>query len=84
MHPVAIRPHILQRLIARRGKARWFDSLDRKKTALRPRSIYSAAIFGPWVSQSFGSFTLTRQWVKKVTGNYFSSMWWVAVFENKR
>ena len=34
MHPVAIRPHILQRLIARRGKARWFDSLDRKKTAL--------------------------------------------------
>ena len=34
MHPVAIRPHILQRLIARRGKAHWFDSLDRKKTAL--------------------------------------------------
>ena len=29
-----IRPHIVERLIARRGRLRWFDALDPKKTAL--------------------------------------------------
>jgi ureidoacrylate peracid hydrolase len=29
-----IRPHILERVIARRGRLRWFDRLDARKTAL--------------------------------------------------
>ena len=29
-----IRPHIVERVIARRGRLRWFDRLDPKKTAL--------------------------------------------------
>lgn len=29
-----IRPHIIERVIARRGRARWFDALDPRKTAL--------------------------------------------------
>ena len=34
MHKVAIRPHIIERVLARRGKLRWFDSLDPARTAL--------------------------------------------------
>lgn len=34
MHTSTIRPHILQRLKARRGKSHWFDTLDAKSTAL--------------------------------------------------
>jgi ureidoacrylate peracid hydrolase len=29
-----IRPHIIERVIARRGRLRWFDALDPRKTAL--------------------------------------------------
>jgi ureidoacrylate peracid hydrolase len=34
MHKVSIRPHIVDRVMARRGKLHWFDSLDPKRTAL--------------------------------------------------
>ena len=34
MHNVKIRPHIIERVTARRGKSSWFESLDRKRTAL--------------------------------------------------
>jgi ureidoacrylate peracid hydrolase len=34
MHAVAIRQEILDRVLARRGKVHWFESLDRTKTAL--------------------------------------------------
>jgi ureidoacrylate peracid hydrolase len=34
MHIVSIRPEIVERVIARRGKLHWFDTLDPKKTAL--------------------------------------------------
>jgi ureidoacrylate peracid hydrolase len=34
MHNVSIRPHIVDRVLARRGKFHWFDSLDAKRTAL--------------------------------------------------
>ncbi len=34
MHTVGIRPHIVDRVIARRGKLHWFDSIDPKRTAL--------------------------------------------------
>ncbi len=34
MHPVAIRPEILERVLARRGRLHLHDSLDPKKTAL--------------------------------------------------
>lgn len=34
MHNVSIRPHILERVLERRGKYHWFDSLDRHRTAL--------------------------------------------------
>jgi len=34
MHKVGIRPHIADRVIARRGKLHWFDKLDPKRTAL--------------------------------------------------
>jgi ureidoacrylate peracid hydrolase len=34
MHPVSIRPEILQRVLARRGRAHWFDRLDPARTAL--------------------------------------------------
>jgi ureidoacrylate peracid hydrolase len=34
MHPVSIRPEILQRVLARRGRAQWFDRLDPARTAL--------------------------------------------------
>lgn len=34
MHPVSIRPHIVERVLARRGKLRWFETLDPARTAL--------------------------------------------------
>lgn len=34
MHNVAIRPHIVERCLARRGKLRWFETLDPARTAL--------------------------------------------------
>ena len=34
MHKVSIRPHIIARVVARRGKLRWFAALDPKSTAL--------------------------------------------------
>jgi ureidoacrylate peracid hydrolase len=34
MHSVGIRSHIIDRVTARRGRVHWFDSLDRRKTAL--------------------------------------------------
>lgn len=34
MHKVSIRPHIVDRVMARRGRLHWFDSLDPKRTAL--------------------------------------------------
>lgn len=34
MHNVNIRPHIVERVVTRRGKFHWFDSLDPKRTAL--------------------------------------------------
>jgi len=34
MHDVNIRPHIINRVVARRGKLHWFDSLDPQRTAL--------------------------------------------------
>ena len=34
MHDIAIRPHIVDRVIARRGKLHWFDALDPRRTAL--------------------------------------------------
>lgn len=34
MHHVQIRPHITQRVLARRGKFHWFDQLDPRRTAL--------------------------------------------------
>jgi ureidoacrylate peracid hydrolase len=34
MHKVSIRPHIVERVVARRGKLRWFETLDRASTAL--------------------------------------------------
>jgi ureidoacrylate peracid hydrolase len=34
MQTVSIRPEIVERVIARRGKLHWFDTLDPKKTAL--------------------------------------------------
>jgi ureidoacrylate peracid hydrolase len=34
MHPVSVRPEILQRVLARRGRAQWFDRLDPARTAL--------------------------------------------------
>ncbi len=34
MHPVSIRPEIIARVIARRGRAHWFDRLDPARTAL--------------------------------------------------
>lgn len=33
MSPV-VRPHIIERVVARRGKAHWFDSFDAKRSAL--------------------------------------------------
>jgi ureidoacrylate peracid hydrolase len=33
LHPI-IRPHVVDRIIARRGKLQWFDKLDSTKTAL--------------------------------------------------
>jgi len=34
MHPVSIRPEIIERVMARRGRASWFDRLDPARTAL--------------------------------------------------
>jgi len=34
MHRVQIRPHIVERVMARRGRLHWFDSLDPARTAL--------------------------------------------------
>jgi ureidoacrylate peracid hydrolase len=34
MHSVKIRPHIIDRVTARRGKSHWFESLEKKRTAL--------------------------------------------------
>ena len=34
MHTAAVRPHIYERLRARRGRAHWFDTLDAKRSAL--------------------------------------------------
>jgi ureidoacrylate peracid hydrolase len=34
MHHVSIRNHIVERVLARRGKFHWFDQLDPKRTAL--------------------------------------------------
>ena len=34
MHNVEIRPHIINRVTARRGKPHWFESLESKRTAL--------------------------------------------------
>lgn len=34
MHDVQIRPHIAERVMARRGKFHWFERLDPKRTAL--------------------------------------------------
>lgn len=34
MHNVCIRPHILERVMARRGRVHWFDTLDPARTAL--------------------------------------------------
>jgi ureidoacrylate peracid hydrolase len=34
MHPVGIRPEIVERVMARRGRLHWFDALDPKSTAL--------------------------------------------------
>ena len=34
MHNVSIRPHILERVMARRGRVHWFDTLDPARTAL--------------------------------------------------
>ena len=34
MHPVSIRPEIIARVLARRGRADWFDRLDPARTAL--------------------------------------------------
>jgi ureidoacrylate peracid hydrolase len=34
MHNTSIRPEIIERVVARRGKLHWFDTLDPKKTAL--------------------------------------------------
>lgn len=34
MHPVSIRPEIVARVLARRGRANWFDRLDPARTAL--------------------------------------------------
>jgi len=34
MHKTSIRPEIIERVVARRGKLHWFDTLDPKKTAL--------------------------------------------------
>lgn len=34
MHKVSIRPHIVDRVMARRGRLHWFDALDPKRTAL--------------------------------------------------
>lgn len=34
MHPVSIRPEIVARVVARRGRAHWFDRLDPARTAL--------------------------------------------------
>jgi len=34
MHPVQIRPHIIARVVARRGRVHWFDQLDAKRSAL--------------------------------------------------
>ena len=34
MHPVSIRPHIIERVMARRGRLHWFERLDAAKTAL--------------------------------------------------
>lgn len=34
MHKVSIRPHIIERVVARRGRLRWFETLDPARTAL--------------------------------------------------
>jgi ureidoacrylate peracid hydrolase len=34
MHKVSIRPHIVERVMKRRGDLHWFQSLDARKTAL--------------------------------------------------
>ena len=34
MHKAGIRPHIIERVMARRGKLHWFESLDARRTAL--------------------------------------------------
>ena len=34
MHQVNIRNHIVDRVLARRGKFHWFDQLDPQRTAL--------------------------------------------------
>ena len=34
MHKVQIRPHIIERVMARRGRVHWFDRLDPARTAL--------------------------------------------------
>lgn len=34
MHKLNIRPHIIERVMARRGKLHWFDRLDAQRTAL--------------------------------------------------
>ncbi len=34
MHKVSIRPHIAERVMARRGKLHWFDAFDARHTAL--------------------------------------------------
>ncbi len=34
MHPVSVRPEIIARVLARRGRADWFDRLDPARTAL--------------------------------------------------
>lgn len=34
MHHPIIRPHIVERVLARRGKLHWFDTLDAQRTAL--------------------------------------------------
>jgi ureidoacrylate peracid hydrolase len=34
MHPVSVRPEIIARVLARRGRSDWFDRLDPERTAL--------------------------------------------------
>jgi hypothetical protein len=42
MHPVAIRQEIIDRVMARRGRLRWFERLEPAKTALVAIDMQSA------------------------------------------